>query len=258
MGRKILIRFDDICPTMNYEQWNKADKILQKYKIKPLLGVIPECKDPELQIENIHQDFWDYMKSLQKRGYTMAMHGCFHLYDIDSRGIVNTGNKSEFAGHSYEIQYEKIAYGKKKLEEHGIFTDIFFAPAHSYDKNTLKALSKNGFRYISDGKSRKAFVRNGIMCIPCRSGGCPKIRKNGYYTAVFHAHEWSRPDKAYGYKELKNLCTKYYRDVVSFDEYVKRKTGNHIGQLFDEKMYLFWINNIKPILRKVKYWSKKN
>lgn len=257
MGRKILIRFDDICPTMNYEQWNKADEILQKYKIKPLLGIIPECKDPELQIEDAHQDFWDYMKKLQKRGYTLAMHGCFHLYDTNSRGIVNGGNRSEFAGHSYEIQYKKIAYGKKKLEEHGISTDIFFAPSHSYDKNTLKALAANGFRYISDGKSRKAFIRNGIICIPCRFGGCPGIRKNGYYTAVFHAHEWVRADKVYGYEELINLCDKCHEDIVSFDEYVKRKTGSYIGQLCEEKIYLFWIDKMKPILRKFKLWMVK-
>lgn len=257
MARKILIRFDDICPTMDYEQWSRAIEILRKYKIKPLLGVIPECKDPELQIENVHHDFWNYIKKLQQDGYTLAMHGCFHVYDIKAQGIVNSVHRSEFAGHPYEVQLKKIEYGKKKLEDHGIFTDIFFAPSHSYDENTLKALAANGFRFVSDGKSRKAFVRNGIMCIPCRAGGCPKIRKSGYYTAVFHTHEWVRPNKAYGYKELIDLCDKYCGDIVTFDEYVKRKPGSYIGQLCNEKIYIFWVDKIKPVLRKGKYLLKK-
>ena len=47
----ILIRFDDICPTMNWEQWAKACALLDAYGKKPLIGVIPDCKDPDLQIK---------------------------------------------------------------------------------------------------------------------------------------------------------------------------------------------------------------
>ena len=54
MERMIVVRFDDICPTMNYEQFMRADEILREYNIKPLLGVIPKCKDPELQIDDYH------------------------------------------------------------------------------------------------------------------------------------------------------------------------------------------------------------
>ena len=57
--KKILIRFDDICPTMDYKQWNKAVEVLDKYHIKPLIGVIPDCKDPELSIESPREDFWE-------------------------------------------------------------------------------------------------------------------------------------------------------------------------------------------------------
>ena len=47
MSREILIRFDDICPTMNYGQWIKAKEIIDKFDIKPLLGVIPKCEDED-------------------------------------------------------------------------------------------------------------------------------------------------------------------------------------------------------------------
>ena len=131
--------------------------------------------------------------------------------------MVNNRVGSEFSGHSLEVQVEKIRKGKEILQSHGINTDIFFAPAHSYDDNTIKALSLCGFKYISDGKSRKPFYRQGILCIPCRSGGCPKIGKGGYYTAVFHAHEWVRPDKKKGFEDLVHLCKETSYEKSSID-----------------------------------------
>lgn len=173
--RKILVRFDDICPTMDWNQWNRAMKILKLYHVKPLIGVIPDCQDPDLLIDLLRRDFWDYLKALQADGFAIAMHGYLHLYDTNAQGIVNGTSLSEFAGHSYEEQYEKIRKGKEILASHGIQTDIFFAPAHSYDENTLRALSANGFKYVSDGKSSKPFVREGIICIPVDQVGALEL-----------------------------------------------------------------------------------
>lgn len=261
--RAILVRFDDICPTMNWEQRNRAVTVLERYNVKPLIGVIPDCQDEELLIDAPRPDFWQYIKDLQDKGYTVAMHGYLHKYDSATHGIVNVTPRSEFAGHSYEEQLEKIKQGKAVLEQHGIFTDIFFAPAHSYDENTLKALAVNGFKYVSDGASSRTFVREGVLCIPCRSGGCPKIGKKGYYTAVFHAHEWVRPEKADGYIQLEKLCEEYSKDIVSFEEYCKRPEGNAILQKLNEKGYLFYEYTVKPVLRPVvrpikEFFSQRN
>ena len=70
----ILIRFDDICPTMNWEQWAKACALLDAYGKKPLIGVIPDCKDPDLQINEAKENFWEYVRELQAQGYKIAMH----------------------------------------------------------------------------------------------------------------------------------------------------------------------------------------
>ena len=67
---------------------------------------------------------------------------------------------------SFAVQYMKVKKGKEILETKGIHTSIFFAPSHSYDKTTLKVLSKCGFKYISDGMSRVPIERYGIVCIP--------------------------------------------------------------------------------------------
>ena len=48
---KILLRFDDICPTMNWEQWDRAKQLMNEKGVTALLGVIPDCQDPDLNIE---------------------------------------------------------------------------------------------------------------------------------------------------------------------------------------------------------------
>lgn len=251
MGAFILVRFDDICPTMDWSEWKRAVDVMEKFNVKPLIGVIPECQDTDLMIDAPRKDFWEYIKELQNSGYTVAMHGYLHKYDINHHGIVNVTPHSEFAGHSYQEQYEKIKKGKEILLRHGIKTDIFFAPAHSYDENTLKALAANGFPYLSDGKSKKPFYRKGIMCIPCRASGCPKIGTRGYYTAVFHAHEWVRPDKADGYDQLVRLCKEHKNEIVTFEKFMEQKKGKYITQLLDEKAFLLLEYCIKPLMRPI-------
>lgn len=251
--RKILIRFDDICPTMNHVQFKRALDIMEKYNVKPLLGVIPDCKDPELQIDDYQEDFWNYIKNLENKGYKLAMHGYTHDYDSKCRGMVNHGYKSEFAGHSYTVQLKKIQNGKEILMRHGIKTNVFFAPAHSYDRNTLKALYQCGFRYMSDGFAIGPLIREGVLCIPCRSNGVPNIKKNGYYTAVFHAHEWVRENKAFEYNKLKLLCSKYQNDIVDFDTYNDRQPGNEIIYKIDEFAAVLFFRYIKPRLSYLKH-----
>lgn len=256
MDLKILIRFDDICPTMDFPQFNRAVELMDKYNVKPLIGVIPLCKDKDLLIEEEHEDFWEYVKSLQEKGYTVAMHGYEHVFCSPHHGIVNRRIGSEFAGLPFDMQLKRIQKGKAILESHGIKTEIFFAPAHSYDMNTLKALSQCGFRYMSDGKSRKPYFVEGVKCLPCRSGGMPKIKGSGYYTAVFHAHEWRRADKAYGFDDLNKVLSLYSNDIVSFNDYCEQPAGSVLFQRIDEYLYVIWQNDIRTFLSKV-YQSLK-
>ena len=65
--------------------------------------------------------------------------------------MVPLNDFSEFAGLGFEQQFAMLEKGKAILESHGIKTDIFMAPAHSYDRNTLNALQKLGFTKMTDG-----------------------------------------------------------------------------------------------------------
>lgn len=245
---KILVRFDDICPTMDFTQFRRAMNLLDQYGVRPLIGVIPDCKDPDLNIENPHEDFWEFVKDLQAKGYTIAMHGYQHVFTSKHRGLVTNRIGSEFAGHPLDVQSEKIRKGKAILASHGIKTDIFFAPAHSYDENTVKALAANGFKYMSDGKSSKPYLWHGIKLLPDRDGGCPRIRRRKLYTAVFHAHEWKRADKAYGYADLQNLLLQHSEKIVMWNEFAQTKCGNFTWQRMVERYYCVYEQRMKPTL----------
>lgn len=61
-----------------------------------------------------------------------------------NRGILTTRIGSEFAGVPYEEQLAKLQEGKRILNEHGIYTDIFSLLVIATMKIRLKLL-KNRF-----------------------------------------------------------------------------------------------------------------
>lgn len=249
--RKILLRFDDICPTMNWVQWERAKQMMDKAGVTALLGVVPDCTDPDLMIDAPRTDFWEYIKNLQNQGYTIAMHGYHHQFEIEADGLVTKNKISEFAGLPYERQLEKIKKGKVILNSHGIVTDVFFAPAHSYDDNTLRALAACGFKYVSDGLSSKPYMRQGIKLLPCRSGGIPRMeKKSGFVTAVNHAHEWVREEKKVDFVKFEGLLKDYRDEIVGFEEFCQWKPGNVFVQRMVEKGYMMLRDQVAPMLRR--------
>lgn len=244
--QKVLIRFDDICPTMDWNMWAKAEAILDKYDAKPLIGVIPCNKDNDLFLDDSREDFYDYIKGLQSKGYQIAMHGVNHMFFSNHRGILTKRVGSEFAGLSYKEQYDKLREGKEILEKHGIVTDVFFAPGHSYDENTVRALSSLGFKYISDGKSNRPYKWHGITFLPCRNSGA-SFRKSEFATSIYHAHEWRVKDCS---RELEDILCKY--KILNFDEYKLQSISCRIYQRIIEVCYVFIQFNIAPFIRKIK------
>ena len=123
-----LLRFDDICPTLNWRVWNKVEQLLIEYEIKPLLAVIPDNQDPELRIDPPTADFWDRIRACRDRGWTIALHGYQHLYVTKNMGLVGRRRLSAFAGLSADQQEEKIRLGVEILRREGLQTKVFIAP----------------------------------------------------------------------------------------------------------------------------------
>lgn len=149
----LLIRLDDITDHMNWELMKKSEKLFDKYNVKPLLGVIPNNKDKEFLKFEKKNDFWEQVRNWQKKGWEISMHGFTHVYDKETnkKDFFGYGGRSEFFGHPLDVQIEKIAHGLQVFKSEGIKIRSFFAPNHTYDENTFKALKENRLNYIIDG-----------------------------------------------------------------------------------------------------------
>ena len=109
---------------MNWSLMDKCESLFDKYKIKPLLGIIPINKDPELLKYPYNSKFWDRVADWKNKGWEITMHGLNHLYtqkSNDKEDIFNYGGNSEFYGLEYSEQFSKIQSGllefKKKFKD---------------------------------------------------------------------------------------------------------------------------------------------
>ena len=95
---KILIRFDDIAENMNWRLMDKCEQLLDKYNIKPIIGVIPNNKDSVLKSFPKKENFWEIIRKWQLKGWEISMHGYNHLYhrDTNKNDYFQYGGKSEF------------------------------------------------------------------------------------------------------------------------------------------------------------------
>lgn len=245
---KIAVRLDDITPDMDWERFLKFKEVLDKYQVKPLIGVVPDNRDENLKgsQEGAPTDFWTYIKELQKEGWVIAMHGYRHIYSTDKGGVFPLNNFSEFAGLAYEEQEKMLADGKRMLAEKGIETDVFMAPAHSYDKNTLKALIKTGFNKITDGFGDCPYQWKGITFFPISFRLSDTLKKKtGYSTMVIHTgtikdNEWEKYENYFQREDV---------TWISYEEYLKQpaKQQNCVGRTLE-----FLMAKLKYLLVKLR------
>lgn len=218
MSMKIAVRMDDITPDMNWENFSFFQNLFREAGITPLLGIVPENRDSKLTCGKAHEDFYEYMKKLRSEGYCLAMHGCYHVYTTKNGGLFPLNNYSEFAGLSYQEQKKLLSLGKEKLKAHGIETDIFMAPAHSYDNHTLKALKELGFTKITDGFGKAPYTDKGLTFYPISFLLRRSLKqKKGVTTLVIHANTLTKEDR----KRYESIFRDYGKNMISYSEYLK-------------------------------------
>lgn len=194
MGGKYLLRFDDICPTMNWEVWSGIEACLLDAGIKPILAVIPDNLDQKLVVSVARRDFWERVRTWQSWGWTIGLHGYQHLYVTDDAGLVRINAYSEFAGLSRAEQSEKLDRGMEIFRDHGVRPAIWVAPAHSFDAVTISALRERGIRLISDGFSINPFQDSeGMTWIPQQIWRFRRM-PFGVWTVCAHHNAWSHDD----------------------------------------------------------------
>lgn len=214
-----ILRLDDASDYMDIEKWMRMERLLDKYQIKPIFGIIPKNGDESL-VSKYQQnpEFWSLMHSWIDKGWIPAMHGYEHRYVTEDGGINPVNKRSEFAGLSYEEQAEKIRKGYQLLVEHDISPEIFFAPSHTFDENTLKAIkSETPIRIISDTVAWDVYKEGEFWFIPQQSGS---VRKLLFKTVTFCYHPNTMSDKAY--EELESFISKNHFITIEHVETNRR------------------------------------
>ena len=212
---RYFFRLDDISPNMNWDNFKLMVDLLQRYDIQPLIAVIPDVKDSKLLSYPINSSFWEFVKNLSDNSWIVAQHGYQHL-SSGNGGILKIHKSGEFGGLNFENQKTKISAGRKIMEGQHITTDIFVAPRHSFDKETVKALKENNFKFVSDGIALWPFKKWGIVWLP-QILWRPRHGMFGLITIALHSN------------------TMTFNDFKSIEKFIKenRLIIGNFGELMD-------------------------
>jgi predicted deacetylase len=182
-----LLRFDDLCPTVSRPRWQRFPPLIAEFGIQPILAVVPENLDHELQRSRPDPEFWARMRAMEAAGATIALHGYRHLSTSEGLSLMPLHRQTEFAGVPEETQVQWIRAGLAILRGQGLNPKIFVAPRHGFDSGTLRALGAEGIAAISDGFARVPFTRGGLTWIP-QQLWAPVEKSQGLWTICVHSN----------------------------------------------------------------------
>ena len=101
------MRLDDACPRHDRQRWQRMEELLTAYGVKPLVGIIPACKDPMMDQYPEDENFWERARTWQARGWCLALHGYDHVYASASGGLNPVNPRSEFGGPAFGATEEE-------------------------------------------------------------------------------------------------------------------------------------------------------
>lgn len=229
-----LLRLDDASEYIHTDNWKKITNILDKYNIIPIFGIIPNNEDKELTTKYSKEpEFWNLVDNWIYKGWVPALHGYNHVFSSNNCGINPVNYKSEFAGLSYDIQSEKIRKGYDLLTLKRIKAEIFFAPAHTFDENTLLALkNETDIRVISDTIANDIYYENSFYFIPQQSG---QVRNLPFKVVTFCYHPNGMCEK--DFEILENFLNKYSKKFVRYEKELLKERKIDIKDQVLKKIY---------------------
>jgi len=240
----ILIRIDDIAENMNWELMEKTELLFDKYGVKPVLGVIPENKDTELLKYPRKNNFWEQVRIWKSKEWEIAMHGHTHVYDKECQNddYFNYGGGSEFYGHPIQVQESRIKNGLKKFESEKIKIRTFFAPNHTYDRNTFIALKNCGINEVIDGYGLMPYVENEIKFIPQLFYKVFSL-PFGIQSTQIHLNYWKERD----FDKFENFIKKKSKKIITYKKAIKKVNNNISYKLI--KHLLIKILKVKRLIK---------
>lgn len=207
-----LLRFDDLCPTMDRSRWQRFLPPIERFGIRPILAVVPDNRDPDLAVAAHDPNFWVEMRALQAAGAAIGLHGYRHLCLIEGRSLLPLQPMSEFAGVTADRQREWIRAGLKILRSEGLMPRVWVAPRHGFDGGTLHVLRQEGIAALSDGFARGPVFRNGVIWVPQQLWE-PEEKTRGLWTICIHSNTASQSLVAH----LEAFLARHHRQFTSLD-----------------------------------------
>lgn len=236
------MRFDDINSRMDWIRFFTIKKVLEKYNIKSILGVVPKCEDKTLEVGKKNLDFFGHLRRFALYGDVIAQHGYNHIYDSRSSGFFGNTSNSEFAGHPYQKQVNKLSKGKAILEKESLWSPIFMAPNHSFDSLTLKALKKLEFNTVLDGFALFPFKSDNLNFISQISSKPLPVWLPCISQLCVHINTISD-------EELKNLIFFIEKNHKYFINLDNMQIRNNFLTLFDRKLISILIRFFRSFKR---------
>lgn len=222
---RYLLRFDDLCPTMDWKAWDALENAMDDEDIRPLVAVIPDNHDPEFNVGPANPAFWDRVRAWQNKGWAVGVHGYRHERVTRDGGIMSINRRSEFAGLRPEEQRERLKRGLDIFASERVTPNAWVAPWHSFDLTTKAALAEQGVRVISDGFSVLPYRdSDGMLWVPqqlWRSRRMPV----GLWTVCWHYRDWT-PAK---FESAKNTFAAYRGSMTSLRETIASYGERRIG-----------------------------
>lgn len=211
----ILIRLDDFTPSRHIARWDRVAALLAELGIRPIVAVVP--KDKYFGSVDTPPVFWEDVRGLAARGWTIGVHGLTH----DVRPIADTGKpevffatKAEFVGADLDTQMSMIREATEEFCRNGVESSIFIAPNHGFDAVTVEALRRVGrLPVISDGISLRAFRHRGLIWLPQIDWAVPLLAV-GFRTVCLHPCTMSERD----FSKLASGLTRHRRSIVCFED----------------------------------------
>jgi predicted deacetylase len=234
MTARYLVRFDDICPTMNWAIWDRLAAVLDELGIQPIVAVVPDNQDPKLNVAAAREDFWERVRRWQAAGWFIALHGYQHRYVTRNAGLVGINPFSEFAGLPYETQKTKLSSALRIMNQHGVKPDGWVAPGHSFDATTVGVLLEFGINVISDGFYRHPVKRLGATWIPQQIWRFRNM-PSGVWTVCVHANALTD----LGFEALKADLLRFAPQITSVGAVLRAAPARRSG-LLDQALMLAW------------------
>ena len=214
------LRLDDAHERMNWKNWKKIEDLCIKYRIKPLIAVIPNNNDLSICYNSKPNNmcFESTVQRWQKAGWHIGLHGYDHvLATVDpAQSILPLNNISEFVHLPRPLVENKILLAYANFESRNVKSKIFVPPAHSYNVVTLEVLKKHtAIRVVSDGWDYLPFNQDGITFLPQQLW---KFRRMffGHWTICLHPCSMCDHDFETLEEALKRHCNKF----GSFDDFI--------------------------------------